>query len=282
MLWTQRHFLLAVFAAIVASAASVNATQIDHAGPSTPYTGSVSRLEAVLYDNAPVGAETVFTSGASPRTGGADEALFDGTAALINSMQFGYSVATGGPAAFDVRVRFWDDADLVSPSGPGPQFSALSSDFTLSFTGQVAGAFITAPIDLSTLPGGGVSATANPVSLGVPNIVDTYVQLDFYQPGTQTSVLANGVTFLFDGSGVNTGRTFADTLLGGDGTAAAEVYWRDVNGNGTISLDEARNFAAPNRANFVLHLEGRLVPEPTSMGLVGMGVAVLALIRRRS
>ncbi|MFO0840181.1 MAG: PEP-CTERM sorting domain-containing protein [Phycisphaerae bacterium] len=238
-------------------------------------TGSAFATD--LYNNTPGTGETVFTSGSSPRTSGADEALFDGAGALITDMQFGYSVAAGGPAAFDVRVRMFDDIDAVTTTGP--QFLNQVADFTLAFTGQTAGAFITSTINLTGLPGGGVSVTSNPTTLGVPNLTDVYVQLSFYQTGTHTLVPANGVTFLFDGTGVNVGRTFADPLVGGDGTAATELYWRDANANDTITADEARNFAAPNRANFVLRLGGTIVPEPTT--LLGLGLAGLAFLRRR-
>lgn len=235
-------------------------------------------LATVLYDNMPTGAETVFTSGSSPRTGGADEALFNGSAFNLTSMQFGFSLATNGPAAFDVRVRIWDDLEPTGSTVAGvPQFVNLAKDFTVSFTGQTAGAFITNPI---AIPGGAI-VTANPVTVGVPNVTDAYVQLDFYAAGTQTHLAANGATFLFDGSGVNVGRTFADPAFGGDNTAATEIYWRDANDNQIISVDEARNFAAPNRANFVLHLEGDVVPEPASLSLVGLGLTALVGRRRR-
>ncbi|HQY87934.1 MAG TPA: PEP-CTERM sorting domain-containing protein, partial [Tepidisphaeraceae bacterium] len=235
----------------------------------------------VLYDNVPVGAETIFTTGSTPRTGGADEVLFAGTAAKITSMQVGYSVATGGPAAFDLRVRVWDDIDFAATTAASEQFTNLASDFTLSFTDQVAGAFITGAIDLTSLPGGGVDVNANPVNLEVADIIDAYIELQFLQPGTNTPVAGNLVTYIFDGSGVNTGFTYASPAVGGDGTAAQELYWRDANGNVAINGDEARSING-NRANFVLHLEGDLmnVPEPTSLGLLGLGTLLLGSRRR--
>ena len=81
-----------------------------------------------------------------------------------------------------------------------------------------------------------------------------------------------------DGSGPNAGFTFASPLVGGNGTVAQEVYWRDANANGVINGDEARGFGT-GRANFVLRLEGNIIPEPASLSL--MGVAGLALLRRR-
>jgi hypothetical protein len=232
----------------------------------------------VLYDNVPVPPQTVFTTTSVPRTGGADEALFDGPGATLTSMEFGFSIATGGPAAFDARIRLWDDLEPTGSTVAGvPQFANLKHDVTLQFTGQTPGAFISTPVALPN-----VLVTANPATLGVPNLTDVYYQVDFYNAGTQTHVTGNAVTFIFDGSGVNVGRTFSDPLVGGDGTAATELYWRDVNDNQTIAVDEARNFAAPNRANMVLRFNGKIIPEPGTLSLAGIGLGVLGLRRRRS
>ena len=279
----RRSLLFAFCAAAASGIALPGATALaapqDNVGPAVPMRGEVSATEAVLYDNTPVGAETVFTTTSVPRTGGADEALFNGVGALLTSLQFGYSVAAGGPAAFDARVRFFDDVNLTAGAGT-PQFQNQVGQVTVPFTGQVAGAFITNPISLTGQPGGGVTVTQNPVNLGVPNITDVYVQVDFFQPGTTTPVANNAVTYLFDTTGVNAGFTFASPQVGGDGTAADEVYWRDANGNGTIEGDEARGFAAPTRANFVLKLDGTVIPEPASLGAVAL-TGLLTLRRRR-
>jgi hypothetical protein len=278
----RRSLLFAFCAAAASGIALTSATALaapqDDVGPAVPMRGQVSAGEAVLYDNTPVGAETVFTTTSVPRTGGADEALFNGAGALLTSLQFGYSVATGGPAAFDARIRFFDDINLTAGAGT-PQFQNQVGQITVPFTAQVAGAFITNPVSLTGQPGGGVTVTPNPANLGVPNVTDVYVQVDFFQPGTTTPVANNAVTYIFDGSGVNAGLTFASPAVGGNGTATDEVYWRDVSNNGVIEGDEARNFTAPNRANFVLKLEGNIIPEPASLGLVAL--AGLATLRRR-
>ena len=268
----------AAVSGMVLTAATALAAPQDNVGPSVPMRGQVSASEAVLYDNTPVGAEQVFTTTSAPRTGGADEALFGGAGGLLTALQFGYSVAAGGPAAFDARVRFFDDINLTAGAGT-PQFLNQVGQITVPFTAQTAGAFITNSISLTGQPGGGVAVTANPVTIGVPNVTDVYVQVDFFQPGTTTPVANNAVTYLFDTSGVNAGYTFASPQAGGTGAATEEVYWRDANGNGTIEGDEARGFAAPTRANFVLKLEGNVIPEPASLGLVA--VAGLATLRRR-
>lgn len=268
---------LAIVSALALVGSAWAATQVDMVGPSTAWSGAVSSSRAVLYDNFPGVGESVFTTGSAPRTGGADEVLFAGPAALVNSMRFGYSVATGGPAAFDVRFRFWDDINFTAGAGV-PQFQNLVADATLALTGQTAGAWLSGPVSLASLPGGGVSVTSNPVNFNnIPNITDFYLQIDFYQPGTTTPVLNNLVTYIFDGSGVNVGYTFASPAVGGTGAVAEEVFWRDVNANGIITGDEARSFAAPNRANFVLQFEGDVIPEPASLALLAFAL----VLRRR-
>ncbi len=266
---------------VIVFAGSALAAPLDLMGPSVPFGAGGFTPRTTLYENVPTGSETVFTTGSAPRTGGADEAAFDGTSALITSMRFGYSVAAGGPAAFDAHVRFFDDIDLNATTGP--QFLNQIGDLTIPITGQTSGAFITSAVDLSGLPGGGVAATSNPANLGVSNITDVYVQIEFFQPGTTTPVANNGVTYLFynptGNLGPHVGYTFGSSQLGGTGQPD-EVYWRDADQNGTIIGSEGRSFAAPTRANFVLELDGTAVPEPGTLGLLAMGA--LALLRRRS
>jgi hypothetical protein len=265
--------------ALTGAAALAGPTVTDQPGPAIPMRGDVSPSEAVLYDNTPTGTETVFTTTSVPRTGGADEALFNAPAALLTAIQFGYVVDTGGPAAFDARVRIFDDLNPVTTAG-APQFLNQRAEFTVPFTGQTAGAFITNPISLTGQPGGGVNVTANPVTLGVPNVTDAYVQLDFFQPGTTTPVANNAVSYIFDGSGPNAGFTFASPIVGGTNAITDEVYWRDANANGVITTEEARNFAT-GRANFVLRLDGNIIPEPASLGFVALA-GVVVLRRRRA
>jgi hypothetical protein len=249
------------------------------AGQLTNHPVAPSGAPVVLYSNVPQGAEGVTTTGSVPRTGGADEVGFVGPAAIIESMQFGVGIFAGGPAAFDARVRIFDDVNFAAGAGQ-PQFVNQVAQFTIAFTGQAPGAFITAPIDLSPLPGGGVLVTSNPVNLGVPNVTDAYVQLDFFQPGTTTPVAGDLVTYLFDPSGVNAGLTLASPQLGGNGTAAEEIYWRDANANGVIAGDELRSLGAAARSNWVLRLDGTVVPEPSSVALLTL-LAAGALARRR-
>ena len=209
--------------------------------------------------------------------------FFLGDSALLTSYRLGFQIAAGGPAAFDVRTRIWDNIDAVATTTA--QFNTQVADFTLSFTGQTAGAFISNPVSLATLPGGGVTVTSSAFSGA--GLIDAYVQLDFLQPGTLTPVLNNSVTYIFDGTGVNTGFSLGSAELGG--TQADDVYWRDANGNGIITANEGRNFTAPDRANFVMEFSGvvaasAVVPETNTLALLAFGVApVIGMVipRRR-
>jgi hypothetical protein len=272
----------AASAAITSSTIARPASQgLDLVGTSVPIGGiAATPAAATLWDNLPLSGEQVTSTTSAPRTGGADEMLFNGNSAKITSMQFGYLIAAGGPAAFDAHVRFYDDINLSATTGQA-QFSNKVADFTVALSGQTAGAFLTGVIDLTSLPGGGVTVTSNPSNLGVSNLIDTYMELDFYQPGTTTPVANNGVTYLFRSGGgePNVGYTFGSAALGG--TQANDLYWRDANGDGNITGDEGRGFAAPTRANWTVNLSGNVnAPEPMSAGLVFGGMA-LTLVRRR-
>lgn len=284
----QKSVLIGAVAVIgLSSLASANsriaASGQDAASAAARMIGNVGASEAsVLYSNVPTGAETVFTTTAAPRTSGGDEAYFAAPqGALITSMSFGYSVATGGPAAFDVRVQAYDQFG-TGTAATDPTFVSKKADFTLNFTGQTAGAFITNPIDLTALPGGGVSVGPSTAGGTYSGYATTFWTFTFVQPGTSTAVASNAVTFLFDGSGVNVGTNeeglfgLPNDLYGRDGAPGGSGL------NGIIENGELRSFGgtAGNLSNFVLELQGNLVPEPTSLATLALGGLVLR--RRRA
>ena len=116
------------------------------------------------------------------------------------------------------------------------------------------------------------------MTMGAPNVTDVLLPGGtYFQPGTDHPVANNLVTYLFEAAAPTRGSRSVATV-GGTGAIADEVYWRDANANGTIGADEARGFA-DGRANFVLRLEGNVIPEPASIGLLGL--TGVALLRRR-
>lgn len=208
---------------------------------------------AILYQNVPQGAESVFTTGASPRTSGGDDVTFSASNVKLTSFRFGF-MNTGTQTAFDARIKMWDTID-----GSGNFTGALLADIIVNFTGvSPVGAYISNPIDLTFLAGGGVSVPDNNMAF----------QIAFLQPGTNTLVSGNSVTYIFDGTGVNVG--FSD-----------DVYWRDINNNQVITGDEARSFGGGTTlANMVLEFEGVIIPAPAPAGLLALS-GVLAARRRR-
>ena len=125
----------------------------------------------------------------------------------------------------------FDDIDYSAGTGT-PQFANLKGDFRVALTGQTAGAFLTGLISLTGLPGGGVLVTDNPPNDG-DEVMDVFMQMDFYNTGTNTHVANNGVTFIFRGgtSDPNAGYTFDSPILGGPGDGTGDFYWRDANDN---------------------------------------------------
>lgn len=268
--------VLAVLA-VAAVVVPTFATALDPIGSTLPVSrqGNIASNRAVLYDNMPPVGGSIFTSGSSPRTGGADEVIFDGTSALLTSMQFGFSIATTGPSTFDARIRIWDDIDFAATTTA--QFSNKVADFTLTYSGTPGSAYTTTPVDLTPLPGGGVAVTANGATGYGANLVDLFFQVDFYTTGTTTHVPSNGVTYIFYNGVPTVGYTNDSPAAGGPGDGTGEVYWRNVANDGNIIGNDARSFTG-SRANMTLHFEGTVVPEPASMLLLGLAGL---LIRRR-
>jgi hypothetical protein len=222
-------------------------------GAPTPLSLGDRGSSTVLYDNTLTGAETGFNGTATPRNSIADD--FDTLLSnvTIESMDFGIvTTHTSGTASFDIRVTFWEDADLL---GAG-NITGNKASFIIPVSGIGIGAFttgiLTLPVPVAYADGAGA------------------VSFEFFNPGS-TSVRYANATMFFDGTGVNTG--FGDDVFWRDGAAGGDGL------NGNYVGGEARFFGgAPNLANTYLQLNG--VPAPSAVALLGLGGLVAGRRRR--
>jgi hypothetical protein len=209
---------------------------------SMPAVGFSNRANANVYevidlDNA------VFTNTALPLQLLDDASLIPGPGSAgtfpltVNGMFVSFSVVN--PVDFDVEVTFWDSVDVLAPAG-SPVHTAPLDGFIVAITGLPAGgAYVTDMIDLSALPGGGIT---------VPD-AGTFVRVRYLQPGT-TDLMASGtVQIVYDAS--NDITTFASNITG-----ASDINtWRDVDADGIIEVAEARSFAYPGRGAMLMGMQ---------------------------
>jgi hypothetical protein len=159
-----------------------------------------------------------------------------------------------------MEVIFWNTVNFAATTG-NAVFSNQAADFFLNgvaTSATTAGAYITGAIDLTSLSGGGVTLTSGTVGY----------QLKFWDNTGGNRVASVNATSIFYGAAAPTVGTSLDQ------------YWRDANGDGTITGEESRTFGGgTSLANFAVQLNATPVPEPASMAVLGIGA--LALIRRR-
>ena len=252
--------LAAAAAALAVPAVAALAGPVaDLPGAATPATllGANGPEATEFYNNLPGQGEGVFTSSLRPnRT--ADDVTLSAAGVKLEGFQFGFST-TAGTTAFTAAVRIFDGTD-AGATGSNPLLAGELSSFTVSFDNlnPAGGSFISSPISLTGLPGGGIDVLDG----------DFIFEIRFLNAaGAEFPNTTSPVTVLFDGTGVNVG-------------ASEDLYWRDVDGDGTIDADEGRFFSGPpNLANFALSFTGSPIPEPTSLGLAAL--AGLGLLRRR-
>lgn len=201
-----------------------------------------------VYSNT---SATIFSTGSTPRAHLLDDGSFTvgpygGTGGVADGANHGFVVNTV-TSSFDMEVRYYDTMN----SGATPVNSVFLGGYILRFNNLAPGGYVTGLFDFTDL---GLSDIAFPDD-------NWGIELSFYNQGTTT--YHTNVTGAFSGDGTEVG-------------SSQDVYWRDANGNGVFSSDEARTFGGGTLlANFYL----QLTPEPASMGLLGLGA--LALIRRR-
>jgi hypothetical protein len=208
--------------------------------------GASGLRNTLVYSNT---LDPIFSSSINPRRALDDGSFTPGPGAggnvTVIGADVGFVVTGTGAASFEVVVSFFDTLD--------PNATPVNTDYlggySLSFENLDPGAYTTGMVDLTGLGG-----------IYFPD--DTWAVEYMYLDANGN--LSQRATPLFAGGGPTVG--FSD-----------DVYWRDANGDGQYSPDEARFFGgAPNLANFYLELE--IIPEPAGLALAALG---LLLIRRR-
>lgn len=234
--------------ALVAMAGSATASEIDGIG--TIHTAESAQLltfgtrDAAVYSNMPGAGESFFTSGSTPRTSMGDDFNTGISNLSISSVNVIFGNQGQLPASVVLRVSIYDTIDVNG------NWSGLVGQAAYQFNNLAAGFYTSGDLAVAA------------------NLADGEggVQFEFFS--TAGARLSSGWTIGFDGSGANIG-------------ASQDVYWRDVDNNGTLVGTEARTFGGTpgSLANIAMEIKG--VPTPGSLALIGMG-GLLAARRRRA
>lgn len=228
-------------ALVAGMAGTALATDIDPASAAQYIGGGFDgRGFNEVYNNMPQGG--FFTTGASPRTSIGD----DFQTGISNLEVCAVNVIFGnqGTVASDVLIRV-SIYDTISSAG---DWSGLAGQATYRFNALAPGFYFSG--DLA------VSATLADGEGGA--------QFEFFD--TAGNRLSSGWTVGFNGAGVTLG-------------TSADVYWRDVNNDGTLVASEARTFGGgANLANVAMSIKA--VPAPGALALLGLGGLVAGRRRR--
>lgn len=206
-------------------------------GPLRPNFGS--RADTLVYDNT---GGPLLTNLAQPRQVLDDVQLIPGPAAriqtplLISGIDLAFSVETLGN--FDLEVAIYTSINTSAGSGESITSGSPLSSFVIPIHDLPnTGAWQTGPVDLTSLPGGGIRL----------NGTSLFLRVRYLQP--QTTNVAENVTPTFASSWNIT--DWSSTRSAGRSCSGC---FRDVDGDGVLEASEFRTFNFPQQADLFLAL----------------------------
>jgi hypothetical protein len=236
--------------------------------------------KAVLVALAPIGASLMVTSMAGAQTQTytntydtsssittINAGVYDGSS---ENWRFDYGGPSDTPKA-DHSVSWTgteDDTPATEPNGGSVNLSWVDSEPS---GGSSAAAFTT---DLFAYPGNNVTNISFDLMVGVGSPVDTYGGYGYFQLFTRNESYAEAGTSVAEELNATPGTWQAFNVSFATPAQVRALTWQDFN-DATRDMNGTQNWYIDN-----LSITYQ-VPEPASLGLLGMGIPAL-LMRRRA